>query len=138
MSTLEAENCKKTRGLNINKYISVFAACVNGNTRFGNVGMEMEKMYGGMENTLEYAIQSDGREKFAKEIKALLRLCNEITNEEELRKMLEQNDGNIEKVVELMVSKLLKQKVRLVHTCVYCYILLLVVFFFFFFVNNKE
>ncbi|ETO16128.1 hypothetical protein RFI_21227, partial [Reticulomyxa filosa] len=74
------------------------------------------KMYlvGGMQN----ASSSKGEyDKYAKEMKALTRLCGDIITEEELRQALEDNNGNISMVIE-QISRLL------VHG-VFIYLLLL-------------
>ncbi|ETO28819.1 hypothetical protein RFI_08308 [Reticulomyxa filosa] len=128
MSTLATERRNKTSTSNVSEYVSVFELCVEGNVGIDKVGLEEPTMNGGMDNKPEHAKQDNNQEKYAMEIKALLRLCDEVTNEEELRKTLEQNNGNVSHVIEHLVSKLLKQKVRFVYN----YILSL------FFTNSEQ
>ncbi|ETO05179.1 hypothetical protein RFI_32216 [Reticulomyxa filosa] len=54
--------------------------------------------------------------KHTMEMKVLMRLCGDVIEEEELKKQLEENNGNVSVVLEKLVSKLMNQKVRLYFT----------------------
>ncbi|ETN99573.1 hypothetical protein RFI_37897, partial [Reticulomyxa filosa] len=64
-----------------------------------------KKLLGGMQNEIE-------KPKYAMEMKALIRLCGNIIEEDELKKQLEQSNGNVSQVVEKIISKLMNQNIK--------------------------
>ncbi|ETO16731.1 hypothetical protein RFI_20608 [Reticulomyxa filosa] len=60
--------------------------------------------------------QENEQEKYSRELKVLVRLCGDVIKEEELKKQLEETNGNVSMVIDKMVSKLLDQTVIFVYT----------------------
>ncbi|ETO33563.1 hypothetical protein RFI_03538, partial [Reticulomyxa filosa] len=74
----------------------------NYDNAWNTICKEREKIVGGMQSESE-------QEKYTIEMKALIRLCSDVMEEEELKKQLEETNGNVSMVIEKMVSTLLNQ-----------------------------
>ncbi|ETN98306.1 hypothetical protein RFI_39205 [Reticulomyxa filosa] len=53
--------------------------------------------------------------KYALEMKALLKLCGDAIGEEELKKQLEESNGNVSMVIEKLVAKFMNPNVCRLH-----------------------
>ncbi|ETO29863.1 WD repeat-containing protein [Reticulomyxa filosa] len=71
-------------------------------TRVYEYAKKHKKLKGGMQNELE-------QDKFLVEMKALIRLCGDVVEEEVLRKQLEEANGNVSVVIENMVSRFMSE-----------------------------
>ncbi|ETO07106.1 hypothetical protein RFI_30285, partial [Reticulomyxa filosa] len=70
------------------------------------IAQNNDRFVGGMQH-------GAGQGKYPTELRALIRLCGDVMEEEELKRQLEENNGNIFMIIEKIVSTLITQKVSL-------------------------
>ncbi|ETN99970.1 hypothetical protein RFI_37488, partial [Reticulomyxa filosa] len=70
------------------------------------VNKDNDRLVGGMQH-------GEDQGKYPTELRALIRLCGDVMEEEELKRQLEENNGNVSAIIEKIVSTLMAQKVSL-------------------------
>ncbi|ETO07527.1 hypothetical protein RFI_29865 [Reticulomyxa filosa] len=70
------------------------------------VNKDNDKPVGGMQH-------DEDQGQYPTELRALIRLCGDVMEEEELKRQFEENNGNVHAIIEKIVSTLMTQKVSL-------------------------
>ncbi|ETO07072.1 hypothetical protein RFI_30321 [Reticulomyxa filosa] len=82
---------------------AMYAFAQNDGNEWSSAYRKGMKLLGGMQNS------SEGR--YETQMKALARLCSETLDKDELKKHLEENNGNVGVVVEKIISKFMDSNV---------------------------
>ncbi|ETO21379.1 hypothetical protein RFI_15826 [Reticulomyxa filosa] len=77
----------------------------NSSNELSRIDKEKMRLLGGMQNRSEQG-------KHAKEMNVLMKLCGDVIKEEELKKQLEESNGNVFVVIERFIIKLMDQNIE--------------------------